>query len=90
MWSLGVVLYELLTGKVPFDGDSLADVYAKICRGEFEIPKTRRPKLTRDCTDLIHRMICVDPEERITAKQALEHDWLKKHLAESRRLRSSM
>ena len=49
IWSLGVVIYQLLTGQMPFDGDSTGEVFSKIKKGLFHLPGY----LTADCKDLI-------------------------------------
>ena len=73
IWSLGVCIYQLLTGEMPFDGSSQAEVFGKIKKGEFGIP----PRLSDECKDLLKKMIVVDVSKRITARQALEHKWIK-------------
>ena len=69
MWSLGVCLYQLLTGKMPFDGDSQAEVFGKIKQGDFYMPK----RLSPECQELLLGLICVDVSKRLTAAQALDH-----------------
>lgn len=63
IWSLGVCVYQLLTGQMPFDGDSQNEVFDKIRSGIFEMPK----HISEDCKDILKKMICVDPNKRITA-----------------------
>lgn len=73
MWSLGVTLFQLLTGQYPFEGTTKPEVFSKIKRGKFKIPAN----LTKNCQDLIRQMITLDPKKRITANEALNHPWIK-------------
>ena len=74
IWSLGVCIYQLLTGDMPFDGNSQAEVFGKIRAGDFEMPR----RLSHDCKDLISQMLKVDPAMRIDTARALDHPWIKK------------
>lgn len=71
IWSLGVTLYQLLTGEMPFDGTGQAEVFRKIKKGNFKMPS----RLSPDCQDLIQKMITVDIKQRITPITALDHRW---------------
>lgn len=73
IWSLGVCLYQMLTGMMPFDGTSQEQVFGKIKLGIFKMPK----HLSEQAQDLIRKMIEVNPDKRITAKTAMEHPWIK-------------
>ena len=74
MWSLGVCIYQILTGRMPFDGDSQQEVFGKISKGNFEMPR----HISEDCQDLLSKLICVDPTKRITSQQASKHPWILK------------
>lgn len=75
IWSLGVLLYELLAGYSPFKGKSQLDLFEKIRRAKPVFPKAF-PLLAKD---LVKKMLKVDPEQRLTAEQVLEHSWIMSH-----------
>ncbi|XP_057279906.1 maternal embryonic leucine zipper kinase isoform X2 [Pezoporus wallicus] len=72
IWSMGVLLYALLCGYLPFDDDNVMAVYRKIMRGKYSIPKWLSPSSTL----LLNQMLQVDPKKRITVKHLLNHPWL--------------
>ncbi|XP_027734920.1 maternal embryonic leucine zipper kinase isoform X2 [Empidonax traillii] len=72
IWSMGVLLYALLCGFLPFDDDNVMAVYRKILRGKYSIPKWLSPSSTL----LLDQMLQVDPKRRITVKHLLSHPWL--------------
>ncbi|KAM6229968.1 maternal embryonic leucine zipper kinase isoform 2-T2 [Porphyrio hochstetteri] len=72
IWSMGVLLYALLCGFLPFDDDNVMAIYRKITRGKFSIPKWLSPSSTL----LLTQMMQVDPKKRITVKHLLTHPWL--------------
>lgn len=63
IWSLGICIYQLLTGKMPFNAGNQEKLFAKIKSGKFDMP----PSFSNDLQDLLKKMIEVDPKKRITA-----------------------
>ncbi|KAI9737931.1 MAG: hypothetical protein M1834_009301 [Cirrosporium novae-zelandiae] len=77
VWSCGVILYALLTGGLPFDGDSIEETLELVRSAKYFMPTD----ITRDAQDLIWRILQPHPEARLTMKQIAEHPWLKRHEA---------
>eukprot|EP01023_Acetabularia_acetabulum_P039990 TRINITY_DN3864_c0_g1_i8.p1 TRINITY_DN3864_c0_g1~~TRINITY_DN3864_c0_g1_i8.p1 ORF type:complete len:487 (+),score=87.31 TRINITY_DN3864_c0_g1_i8:147-1607(+) len=69
VWSLGVVMYALLTGKLPFNDP---DKSQKIIQGDFEEPKN----ISQCCLNLLRKMLHTDPQQRISLQSVLEHPWI--------------
>eukprot|EP00297_Palpitomonas_bilix_P007118 CAMPEP_0113908318 /NCGR_PEP_ID=MMETSP0780_2-20120614/26084_1 /TAXON_ID=652834 /ORGANISM="Palpitomonas bilix" /LENGTH=412 /DNA_ID=CAMNT_0000903711 /DNA_START=139 /DNA_END=1380 /DNA_ORIENTATION=- /assembly_acc=CAM_ASM_000599 len=72
VWAAGVSLYMMVTGKVPFDGDSLGTLFDNIAKGQFTIPDA----LPASLKDLISGMLRVNIEERLTLASVKNHKWL--------------
>lgn len=64
IWSCGVILFALLTGKLPFDDADIQVLLKKVKRGRYTMPE----KLDPVARDLISRMLVIDPSQRITVK----------------------
>ncbi|XP_059895757.1 serine/threonine-protein kinase SIK1 [Gadus macrocephalus] len=72
IWSLGVVLYVLVCGSLPFDGHSLPVLRQRVTEGRFRIPFF----MSEDCESLIRKMLVVDPARRISVAQIKQHRWM--------------
>jgi len=76
LWSLGVVVFMLLMGHVPFSGKS-AKMVSAIKQGRFEMKADRWSKLSSQAQDFIMRLLKINPDERLSASEALSHQWIK-------------
>ena len=83
IWSIGVLLYEMISGEVPYNGRWIKDIKNKIESKDLPFYNKVWTKTSPEWIDLVKSMLIVDPSKRITAKKALKHKWFKKVTYES-------
>lgn len=80
IWSLGVVLYVLLSGTYPFFGIDIPSVLKKSAKGVIKFNDSLWEGISIQAKDLIKAMLTVNPAKRITIPDALNHPWFKQTL----------
>ncbi|MGI6029431.1 MAG: Stk1 family PASTA domain-containing Ser/Thr kinase [Candidatus Heteroscillospira sp.] len=64
LYSLGIILYEMLTGRLPFTGDSAVSVAVKHINGVFDAPRTVNPEIPEKLEEIILKAMAVNPDDR--------------------------
>ena len=76
MWSCGCIVYLLLSGNLPFMGRSQKELFRKIVVGKYEFDDASFAGVSDEAKDLVSKMLVTDPDNRISASDALRHPWL--------------
>jgi len=77
MWSVGVVIYFLLAGYLPFHHKDQHELFKIIRLGKYNFNTQNWSGISKEATRLIEKLLEVDPSTRYTATKALESDWIK-------------
>uniref|UniRef100_A0A4W4FTT3 non-specific serine/threonine protein kinase n=1 Tax=Electrophorus electricus TaxID=8005 RepID=A0A4W4FTT3_ELEEL len=72
VWSLGVILYTLVSGSLPFDGQNLKELRERVLRGKYRIPFY----MSTDCENLLKRFLVLNPVKRGTLEQSMKDRWI--------------
>ncbi|KAJ7522008.1 hypothetical protein O6H91_19G078500 [Diphasiastrum complanatum] len=76
LWSVGTILFQLLTGRYPFFGNSPAQLLQNITKGEVQFPKSISADLHPDCIDLCRKLLRQNPVERLSFEEFFNHSFL--------------
>jgi len=81
MWSCGIILYAMFCGYLPFklkDDEPLRVLYKQILKGNIPMVTSMWAHVSEDAKDLVMKLLVTNPNERLTAKQAMAHPWFKR------------
>jgi serine/threonine protein kinase len=73
LWSIGIILYEMLTGKIPSYSKTVSQLSTKLRDGDFKLPASI--KISSECRDLLERLLIKDPLKRIEWNDFFIHSW---------------
>ena len=81
IWCIGVLLFELMTGSIPFQGKDIESLKNNILHLKITWPK----EMNKDAKDLISKILKLDPSERITLEEMLEHPFFTKYFPDAQK-----
>jgi len=77
LWSLGCIIYALLSGSLPFDHESQKETIKMTLENRLEFDLPCWEEISDQCKDLLNKLLCKDSKKRITLDNALKHPWFK-------------
>lgn len=82
-WSVGVLLYMLIVGRAPFDGEDDDEIIRKIHSGKYDKKNKKLLRSSPEVQDLVLKLLELNVKKRLSASEALAHPWFTKYKAKS-------
>ena len=80
MWSLGIVLYILLTGKAPYYGNDDEKIINQVKKGNYNKKLLVEAKVSKQAITLLEKLLTMNPKKRLSAEEALQDPWILKNV----------
>eukprot|EP00347_Sterkiella_histriomuscorum_P012164 403369649 len=90
VWSIGIILYIMMIGKSPYKSKIQSEILEEVKVTQIKIEGSEWENRSEEVKDLLRQMLNKDPELRITAKQALKHQWFQKQAITHRDYQSTV
>ena len=79
IWSCGVILYILLCGFPPFNGENDKEIMERVAKGSYSFDFDEWKQISGEAKQFIKKMLEYDPVKRYNAEQAINDPWIKKY-----------
>ncbi|KAF4321159.1 hypothetical protein BBO99_00004157 [Phytophthora kernoviae] len=79
VWTLGILMFEFLTGAPPFETENTKETYRRIAHVDLQFPS----HVSAEARDLLVKILRHDPQQRIPLERVLEHPWIVQHYQNS-------
>lgn len=76
LWATGCLMYFMIAGYPPFNGENPSEVYAEVRKGNYAFPDEEFSAVSSEAKDLIGALLKMDPQARLPATEAVRHPWI--------------
>ena len=76
IWACGVMMYTMLSGRHPFTGEGILDLFRSIKSGKIDLDSYNWPRVSDEAKALLRGLLAQNPRERLSARESLNHPWI--------------